>query len=639
SKEKLRNKLWSRLIKKGSNADEPASIDFSESNSSSGDSDRHATPVRLRKKKTLRSTRKKVGVSRSSVAQVVDKVTTQMRMDKTERRSKTLQHSRSGSSGSPVTSCREPLVGDRVSGRLCSEATSGDSLLHDTVYKPPLDTKPCLKKLLERIPVSSSALDLSSGRTSLKPTQYKLEEALPTPCSAPPLRRSSHSLIRPPLQSSSATRECSSSSPAPSEKLTTGSVNESLAHRRNNNRHRDATNNDMCDIDSLDPHEPRGYLDGATKSYMERMGELMASRLAISDTEEGSVSNFWEADPPSRLLLPTPSVRRLEALEPVVAKTRLHDPRRPARTTRPTPTMYSSVRTAHVIHRGTAHLHRVPFTRRDKHNDQIKNKRRDKDEEKSFQYLQDDRMKENGHLQNYDSRSVYNGYDNNNLIWVRKPNGDTLDYLTDSLSNANFSYHRYSSQPCQLDMGPCEDLLVSGEEVVLRLSVPPTPKMVVTARPWEETSGSLASRKGSTTRHSRRGSTTKVSTTRDMDEEQLCADIATCDTLFLDTSAQETPELIAARNLKGKVKKKKSVKTRGGSGETEKRKDDKESESNYKVTQDEDSEKLFKVDDGHGKEVSESTPSEGKIKKKIKIVIGKKSKTKVSKKNLQEKYS
>lgn len=26
--EKLRNKLWSRLIKKGSSADEPASIDF-----------------------------------------------------------------------------------------------------------------------------------------------------------------------------------------------------------------------------------------------------------------------------------------------------------------------------------------------------------------------------------------------------------------------------------------------------------------------------------------------------------------------------------------------------------------------------------------------------------------------------------
>lgn len=42
---------------------------------------------------------------------------------------------------------------------------------------------------------------------------------------------------------------------------------------------------DGCEADAREYHESRGYLDGATKSYMERMGELMATRLAISDTE------------------------------------------------------------------------------------------------------------------------------------------------------------------------------------------------------------------------------------------------------------------------------------------------------------------------------------------------------------------
>ncbi|XP_045593717.1 uncharacterized protein [Procambarus clarkii] len=640
-KEKLRNKLWSRLIKKGSNADEPASIDFSESDSSSGDSDRHATPVRLRKKKVLRNTRRKAGGGggRSSVVQVVEKVTTQMRMDKCERRSKTLQHSRSGSSGSPVTSCREPAV----SGRLCGEAASGDSPLHDSAFRPPPDARPCLKKLLERSPASSSALDLSSGRTSLRPTQYKLEEALPTPCSAPPLRRSSHSLIRPPLHPSSATRE-RSTSPAPPERPSTGSVNETLAYRLYSNRHRDASHSDGCEADGLRDHQDqRAYLDGATKSYMERMGELMASRLAVSDTEEGSVSNFWETDPPTRLFLPSPSIRRLEALEPVVAKTRLHDPRRPVRPARPPPALYSSVRTAHGVHRGAPHLHRTPFNRRDKHGDQVKSKRKDKDEEKSLHYLQEDRTKDNRHLQYYDSRSSYNGYDNDNLLWVRKPGGDALDFLTDSLHNGNLGYHRYSSQPTQLDMGPCDDLLVSGEEVVLRLSVPQTPKTTSAtgSRSGDEALRTLAPRRDSTRRHSRRGSATRSSVvtaaTKDVDEEQLCADIATCDTLFLDTSAQETPELIAARNLKCKVKKKKSVKTSMGSRETEKRKDDKQSENN-EVKQDE-GEKSFKVDYDNEKEVSECTQSEGKVKKKIKIVIGKKTKTKANKKSLSEKDS
>ena len=52
----------------------------SETNSSSESSDRQVTPVRLRKKKLVRNPRRKGVGSRTSVAQVVERVTTQMRM-------------------------------------------------------------------------------------------------------------------------------------------------------------------------------------------------------------------------------------------------------------------------------------------------------------------------------------------------------------------------------------------------------------------------------------------------------------------------------------------------------------------------------------------------------------------------------
>ncbi|XP_069986707.1 cytosolic carboxypeptidase 2 isoform X2 [Penaeus vannamei] len=618
-KEKLRNKLWSRLIKKGSSADEPASIDFSETNSSSGESDRQTTPVRMRKKKVQRHPRRK-GAGRQSVAQ-----------EKAERRPKGLHHSRSGSSGSPSTSCRDslPAHGDRVSGKGAGGAAE-ESGLDSAPYKAATDTKPCLKKLSERPTTSNSVLDLSSGRTSLRPTQYKLEEALPTPCSAPPLRRSSHSLIRP-THSSSAPREASIS-PVPPEKPTTGSVNETLVHRLiSNHKHKDPIHSDGYDLDGQESVELRGYLDGGTKSYMERMGELMANRLAISDTEEGSVTNFWETDLPSRTMLSTPrnshsSLRRLDALEPVVAKTRLHDPRRQPRPVRSPQSVYASVRAAQVIQRGTSRVHKSPLSRK-RSDDQWDKKR---DSHRQLHYYADDRTKENRNY--FDSRNHYEGYDDN-LLWVRGPHGEPTDVLTDPIHNGNLTYHRYSSQPTQLDMGPCEDLLVSGEEVVLRLSVPSIPRVSSGSKAGDEPSASQVVRRGSSRKSGTRANSGKPKGTKDIDEEQLCADIATCDTLFLDTAAQETPELIAARNLKGKLKKKKSVKP-GGS---------KDSEKHRASKQDQDGEqsgggsKPSKAED-EDKESSESTPPDGKVKKKIKIVIGKKTK-KVSKKNLPDKDS
>ncbi|XP_068230422.1 cytosolic carboxypeptidase 2-like isoform X3 [Palaemon carinicauda] len=511
-KEKLRNKLWSRLIKKGSNADEPASIDFSETNSSSGESDHQVTPVRLRKKKIPRNPRRKMIGGRSSVAQVVDKVTSQMRMDKSDRRAKGLQHSRSGSSGSPVTSSREPLLGDR----------------------------------------------------------------------------------------------------------------------------------DTYEADGRDSAEPRGYLDLATKSYMEKMGELMSSRQAISDTEEGSVSNFWEPDPQPRIMLPTPryshsSLRRLDALEPVVAKTRLHDPRRPVRPARP-PQLYTSVRTAHVIHRGTSRVQRSVLTRREKQQqgDLLREKKREKEIDKQLQYLQDDVLKDTKSTLYFDPRHHHHQYDvcdNDNLLWMRGSHSETVDLMTDPLHNGNLTYHRYSSQPSQLDMGPCDDLLVSGEEVVLRLSVPSVPRVGPAPKSGEESPFGTAPRRLGTRKVGRKTGTGKTSSNRDLDEEQLCADIAACDTLFLDTSAQETPELIAARNLKGKVKKKKAVKTVGGK-DSEKKKGEKQEDAEEDKAEDEESGNVIEDNE---KDSSESLQPDGKVKKKIKIVIGKKVKTKPSRKSLAEK--
>lgn len=137
-------------------------------------------------------------------------------------------------------SCREPPEGGR-GGRHRRDSAVDSGPEDSTLSKSLPDAKPCLKKLLEK-PSSSSVLDLHSGRTSLRPTQYRLEEALPLPCSAPPLRRFSHSLIRPPLlQSSSSTSREGLSSPAPPERHITGSLSETVALRLSSTRHKDAS--------------------------------------------------------------------------------------------------------------------------------------------------------------------------------------------------------------------------------------------------------------------------------------------------------------------------------------------------------------------------------------------------------------
>ncbi|KAK8400460.1 hypothetical protein O3P69_003251 [Scylla paramamosain] len=305
---------------------------------------------------------------------------------------------------------------------------------------------------------------------------------------------------------------------------------------------------DGCDPDGRELQDLPVHLEGTTKSYMERMEELVATRLAISDTEEGSVGVWWEGEA-TRLFHHNGSVRQPEALEPVVAKTRLHDPRRLVRPTRPQPIVYTSGRAAH---RGASQLHRSTLTRRGKLNDHIFIKRR----EKEYSHLllpPETRVRRTTAVQYIESSPLDSGHGNDHVLWLRKSTVESTEDVGESLLNGNMGYHRYSSQPTQLGMGPCEDLQVSGEEVVLRLSVPTAIRVTSPSRRGEKT------RRGSSRKSS--GKTSSVrKVTISAEDEELCADIATCDTLFLDTSAQETPELLAARNLKGKVKKKKNAK-------------------------------------------------------------------------------
>ena len=119
------------------------------------------------------------------------------------------------------------------------------------------------------------------------------------------------------------------------------------------------------------------------------------------------------------------------------------------------------------------------------------------------------------------------------------------------------------------------------------------------------------------------------------DDSHLCADIETCDTLFLDIGAKEPPELLAARNLKGKIKKKKINKL------TVCRNVDRISSPPNRSDLCENAfSKLVNDSDLAVSIVDCATDAETptvKVKKKIKIVIGKRTKSKLCrKKSLDE---
>ncbi|CAL4124496.1 unnamed protein product, partial [Meganyctiphanes norvegica] len=357
NKEKLRNKLWSRLIKKGSSADEPANIGFSDTNSSSDDSDRPAIPVRLRKKKTTKSARQKKE-NRGSVLQIVEKVTSTLKMDKSERRTKFLNK---GSS-----------ISTSVGGLNRTDSASGSGNREREVY------------------------DLSVGEGEVQ----------------------------------------------------------------------------------------RAAMDGITKSYMERMGELMSSHLYVSDNEGdgGPLSNFWDIDTSfaqsakysssdELLVSARGSHVRGHPLEPVVAKTRLHLPpqhNNNQKPTRPSHSLYSSVRTRQVIHKTSTIARRTHISRKKErhyaqtsHNPKIKKLYKDA---------------ENNHL------SIQDGQNNRDELKSKKksprflspnPGSEICETIYEFGNNfLSPNGYQYSSSPSHLDMGPCEDLQVSGEEVVIRLPVP-----------------------------------------------------------------------------------------------------------------------------------------------------------------------
>ena len=98
------------------------------------------------------------------------------------------------------------------------------------------------------------------------------------------------------------------------------------------------------------------------------------------------------------------------------------------------------------------------------------------------------------------------------------------------------------------------------------------------------------------------------------DDEQSCADIAGCDTLFLNIGVHEKPELKAARNLKEKLNKKKELKILPeGSADDRSPVDTDYNGNNSSVSQ-----------------PGDILPFQDTInqKRKIKIVIGKKTKSK-----------
>ena len=272
-------------------------------------------------------------------------------------------------------------------------------------------------------------------------------------------------------------------------------------------------------------------------------------------------------------------------------------------------------------------MHRSTLTRRGKLNDHIFSKRR----EKEYGHLllpPETRVRRSSAVQYIDSPPSDSGHDNDHVLWLRRSIVESVEDVGESLLNGNMTYHRYSSQPTQLGMGPCDDLQVSGEEVVLRLSVPTSIRVTSPSRSGERT------RRGSSLRSSGKNSGVREAMMKAEDEE-LCADIATCDTLFLDTSAQETPELLAARNLKGKVKKKKNAKSSTEDKEEVRKRNEKDRATTEEVDGNKDSSSLEKVD--QIEEVSGTTQPDLKVKKKIKIVIGKKTRPKVSKKIIVEK--
>ena len=116
----------------------------------------------------------------------------------------------------------------------------------------------------------------------------------------------------------------------------------------------------------------------------------------------------------------------------------------------------------------------------------------------------------------------------------------------------------------------------------------------------------------------------KLRTTLDWqdDDTHMYADIEPCDTLFLDIGTKEPPELMAARSIKGKLKKKKVVRQKSKSSE------DVEKSGATKTSLSPGSDVAVSLEKGND-ETGEPTI---KVKKKIKIIIGKKTRGKITRK-------
>ncbi|XP_076028748.1 uncharacterized protein LOC143017765 isoform X1 [Oratosquilla oratoria] len=743
-KEKLRNKLLSRLIKKGSSADEPAAVDMSETNSSSGESERQASILRLRKKKNLKTQRKRT--ARTTVASVVERVTSQMRMEKPERKLRAVSSSSSSSccrrssphqppassdsigSYSPLQASRRQLLpasGERKVPRVGHKASSGSTYRHSfsscsssssssssipvatdaslTFSSPPSPfyrrhtahrlhrpaaTNDTVKA--NHSPSSSTTTQASfvsqTPRSCLRTSSNNVQKALHPPPPPPPrrsftsssssssssspmhsLRYSAHKHSRTlshsssssssPFSSPSALSSSASLSNISSPARGRSSIDNSPFHPPHPHHHAQEFNGNFVFPHSAEPldateaaartdtvqetsQDEAGRQESFTESYMERMQEMLASRLALSDNEvEGSSSrSFWDCgdssshwdssrNAPSRH---HPFVRSefgcrssLGNLGPVVARTLLYTPVRSPRTPKPSP--HYTLRASRVASGGLYPSSRRATTGRHKEVSLrksviLRETRRDESR----------REKETVKTESSPERNEGRG---------RGP--------------GVVQQHRFHSQPVLVETSLQNNLTVTGEEMLVK-DFSPLRGGSTSGNLHNSTSSYSSSNKMSTTHTSSplpppppppavtpepRTGTVKANVPRihsSYDNDQLCADIASCDTLFLDIGARETPELIAARNLKGKVKKKKAPQTSATSSGSKSHVGD---NGNYTKSKKSTSDALGDLNNDCEKDTqecaedSQECTAETKTKKKIKIVIGaKKPKPKLSKK-------
>ncbi|XP_018012449.1 uncharacterized protein LOC108669580 [Hyalella azteca] len=716
-KEKLRHKLWARLVKKGSNADEPTAVDLSDSNSSSDDSDKPPTSSsaaagRAKKKKAAASSssnaaktsaRKRAGMKGSNSA--VDKLSRNSKMDK---------------------QCLSPGQYD--------DAGIGTSLGHHLSYSSSSDvpktyiydptTLTLVRRSLNRR--STGSLDLPDHQSSVDQRNFLSRELLSEECVSDALVKPRSNSLRvrkgktgkksrpassrnlPPKTDGSLRDETSSprissaNAASPSQFKDSSAVRihrglESPNHRgleSPNHRGLESPNHRGLEspthrglesptliinqspslsrrtavtpalIQPTDlPFSPENM--GATggtefsratqaKTYMERMSEMNA-RLAVSDQEDENV-RFWDFDSchdsprcsgvvNKILSSPRSSSLRMcgdaETLGPVVGKNLFSDLQKsvyhPSRRTlvsttkSPRRALHRSLTNLHPS--STSHvtrLHSPPVLPLSTYTSQSR-----LDVKPRSNFRSQFATHDNGHPENYSNSTLHVKIDSEiepTNSWLPSVLHDKVEtYKAPAYFKSDFIANKidipvYYSTGNLLNLDYVDPNAIANRRINRLIE-----SSGCASHPGNESSSSDSgyrskrSQQQKNKKISHKFSEEAINSARKDDDGQLCPEIETGDTLFLDIRAKEPPELLAVKNLKEKVKKKKSSKEKlfaidAGIGGPTDRGDSMEPSSALRPLNDV-SVSVEKVD--------QSDEATVKIRKKIKIVIGKKPKLKI----------